>query len=364
LISSETSICPGQTIVLDAGDAASYLWSDGSTDRYNYVTEPGNFQVEVTDDNGIVYLTNLISITQQAPPIVEVTSYNPTCNGYSNGSIEFDYTYEENTLLYFNDQVIFENVSNISAGEYTYSIISQSGCSTNGVVILNEPEVVSAEFNAYSPLCAGDLGKIDVFNITGGIPPYFMDYFQQDPAAVAEGDYLFLVIDNQGCPFVGEYTIVAPEALLVTASSTPQISEFPGQIVINANGGTGQLEYFVDDISIGNSNTLEVLSGMHTVTVVDENGCSQTIEIEVGFEVSVNEESTQFKLYPNPTSNHVTLEVTTENIAQDLEVYSSTGALILYKKINSFKTNIDSSNWSEGIYLVKIGNQQRILIKQ
>lgn len=364
LVSSETSICPGQTITLDAGEAASYLWSDGTTDRYNYVTEPGDYQVEVTDENGIVYLTNLISIIEQTPPTVEVTALSPTCNGYSNGVIEFDYTYDENTLLYFNDQIIFDNVSNLPAGEYSYSIISQSGCFTDGVVILNEPEFVSAEFNVYSPPCAGILGQIDVFNISGGTPPYFTDYFEQDPTAVPEGDFLFLVIDNQGCPFVGEYSITIPVELQLSASSTPQISEIPGQIVITALGGTGQLEYFIDEISIGTSNTSEALTGIHTVTVVDENGCSQSMEIEVGFEVSINEKFTQFNLFPNPTSNFFTLEVTSESISQDLEIYSSTGALIMSKKINSFKTNIDSSNWSEGIYLVKIGNQQRTLIKQ
>jgi hypothetical protein len=364
LISSETTLCPGQTIILDAGEASSYLWNDGTTDRYNYVSEPGDYQVEITDQNGIVYLTNLISIVEQAPPFIEVTSASPTCNGYSNGSISFDYSYEENTLLYFNDQVIFENMSNLTAGEYSYSLISQSGCYTNGVVVLNEPEMVHAEFNTYNPQCADNFGKIEVFNITGGTAPYSIDYFEQDPEALSEGENAFLVLDNQGCPFVGEYEIVAPETISLELSSSPQVGEISGEIYISANGGTGALEFFLNGESIGNNNTVEALTGNYTITAVDENGCEVTSDILVGFEVLVNEIESQLSCYPNPISNQFTIEIGSLDISEQLFVFSAQGKLVFSEKINSFKTKVDASNWSEGIYLLKIGNEQKLLIKQ
>ena len=68
--------------------------------------------------------------------------------------------------------------------------------------------------------------------------------------------------------------------------------------------------------------------------------------------------------YPNPASNEFTLEVSSSDVSKELFVYSAQGKLVYSKKINSFKTNVDASNWSEGIYLLKIGDEQKMLIKQ
>jgi hypothetical protein len=318
----------------------------------------------VTDQNGIIYLSNQISFSEQIQPTTEITSYNPTCFNYSNGLIQFDYSYEENTLLYLNNEVIFNTGENLFAGIYNYSIISQSGCSTSGVVILEEPEEVVAEFTSENPLCHDGLGQIEITSINGGSTPYLTDYFGLNPGSIPSGEYTFLIVDSQGCPFVGEYQIISPESIQLELSSSPQIDDSPGLISINAFGGTGSLEYFLNGESIGNIGSVEILTGTYLITVVDENGCSYSEEIEVGFEVSVDEIENQFTFYPNPATEEFTLEVRSSDLSKSLFVYSAQGKLVLAEKINSFITNIDASNWSEGIYLLKIGDEQKMLIKQ
>lgn len=364
LVSLDSSICPGQIILLDGGEGQSWLWSDGYTERFYSVSNPGEYQVQVTDQNGIIYLSNQISFSEQIQPTTEITSYNPTCFNYSNGLIQFDYSYEESTLLYLNNEVIFNIGENLPAGIYNYSIISQSGCSTSGVVILEEPEEVVAEFISENPLCHDGLGQIEITSINGGSTPYFTDYFGQNPGSIPSGEYTFLIVDSQGCPFVGEYQIISPESIQLELSSSPQIDDSPGLISINAFGGTGSLEYFLNGESIGNIGSIEVLTGTYIITVVDENGCSHSEEIEVGFEVSVDEIENQFTFYPNPATEEFTLEVRSSDLSKSLFVYSAQGKLVLAEKINSFITNIDASNWSEGIYLLKIGDEQKMLIKQ
>ncbi len=364
LVSLDTSICLGQTILLDGGEGQSWLWSDGYTERFYSVSAPGEYQVQVTDQNGIIYLSNPISFSEQISPTTEITSYNPTCFNYSNGLIQFDYSYEENTLLYLNNEVISNSAESLSAGIYNYSIISQSGCSASGMVILEEPEEIVAEFISENPLCHDGLGQIEISNINGGSTPYFTDYFGQNPGSVPSGEYMFLIVDSQGCPFVGEYQIVSPESIELELSSSPQIDDTPGLISINADGGTGTLEYFLNEESIGNIVSIEVLAGTYVITAVDENGCSHSEEIEVGFEVSVDEIENQFTFYPNPANEEFTLEVRSSDLSKNLFVYSAQGKLVFVEKINSFKTNVDTSNWSEGIYLLKIGDEQKMLIKQ
>jgi len=52
-IGSDTSICPGHTILLDPGSEFDfYVWHDGSQQQYFYVDTAGTFWVEVIDSNG------------------------------------------------------------------------------------------------------------------------------------------------------------------------------------------------------------------------------------------------------------------------------------------------------------------------
>jgi gliding motility-associated-like protein len=61
-LGSDTVVCPGDKIELDPGIYYSYLWQDGSTNQTFITTEPGNFKVIVTDENGCKATDNL-SIT-------------------------------------------------------------------------------------------------------------------------------------------------------------------------------------------------------------------------------------------------------------------------------------------------------------
>lgn len=46
-LGNDTLLCPGESIYLDAGAYSSYLWNDGSTNRYLLVTQPGKYLVTV-----------------------------------------------------------------------------------------------------------------------------------------------------------------------------------------------------------------------------------------------------------------------------------------------------------------------------
>lgn len=364
LIASDLTICPSQQIILDGGEAAQWLWNTGYDQRYLTVTEPGTYQVQVTNEFGLSYLTNTIVIESQAAPSVSIEMTNPTCSGYTNGSIELSFTYEENTLIYLNNEVTSNLISNLGAGTYEYQVISQSGCLTSDQVSLVEPSALSAEFSITQPMCSSNFGLVEVTDITGGIEPYTTDFLGIDPTSIPAGDYLFLVIDNQGCPFVGNYEIIAPLPLELTVTTTPQIDDLPGTISFSSVGGTGVIQYLLDDQPITEVNTIEAQTGTHFITAIDENGCSVTNEVFVGFEVGIESFNQTFSIQPNPASTEMTVVVDSDLISQSIEVFSATGQLIYSKKINSFSSKIDCSKWSEGIYVLSIGNQQQKLIIQ
>ncbi|MDR9399625.1 MAG: T9SS type A sorting domain-containing protein, partial [Salibacter sp.] len=56
-LGNDTMLAPGYTITLDAGNAGTYLWNDGSTDTTKTITwndVPGEFSVQVESADGCV----------------------------------------------------------------------------------------------------------------------------------------------------------------------------------------------------------------------------------------------------------------------------------------------------------------------
>ena len=48
-LGKDTSICENTSLILDAGEADTYLWNDGSTERFLNVTEAGTYIVQATN---------------------------------------------------------------------------------------------------------------------------------------------------------------------------------------------------------------------------------------------------------------------------------------------------------------------------
>ncbi|MDO9187237.1 MAG: T9SS type A sorting domain-containing protein [Bacteroidia bacterium] len=72
--------------------------------------------------------------------------------------------------------------------------------------------------------------------------------------------------------------------------------------------------------------------------------------------------SIEATIFPNPTSNQVTIESTIllENIL--IQIVDITGKILLNQKVNEFKTyTIDCSNWSSGVYLISLADSKSSL---
>lgn len=73
----------------------------------------------------------------------------------------------------------------------------------------------------------------------------------------------------------------------------------------------------------------------------------------------------EVKLFPNPATENVTLNIISEHVANDIDVniYSLTGQLVWSRKVDIVsQTNIEIPvhNWQKGIYIVRIGSSKMI----
>ena len=74
------------------------------------------------------------------------------------------------------------------------------------------------------------------------------------------------------------------------------------------------------------------------------------------------------RVYPNPVMNSLNIEFETINTDTEVEIYSTTGQLMYkdveYRNFGINKVSVDMSNYQSGMYIVKLGNEVKKVIKQ
>jgi photosystem II stability/assembly factor-like uncharacterized protein len=104
------------------------------------------------------------------------------------------------------------------------------------------------------------------------------------------------------------------------------------------------------DIFIGSNAVIMNLNGY---TVIN-NGVSKYTGNPVGIE-EVNDEASM-KIYPNPMNSKTTFEITSELLGLKFMLMDQFGKVLLESKIQDLFTEIDLSNYSKGVYYLKLDN--------
>ena len=100
-------------------------------------------------------------------------------------------------------------------------------------------------------------------------------------------------------------------------------------------------------------------SGEYSVTVTDANGCEQVLPINL-FSVGTQEieELLDYSLFPNPTNGMTNLQISfTQNVDVSIRISSMLGQTVYEQKsarTRALNQQINTYNWSQGIYLVQI----------
>jgi hypothetical protein len=79
--------------------------------------------------------------------------------------------------------------------------------------------------------------------------------------------------------------------------------------------------------------------------------------------VSEYEKESVLQVYPNPVNQSFTIEIPTNSKTENMiEIFSSEGKLVHKEESNSFSVKINSSQWSAGVYLIKINGYSVVKI--
>ena len=365
------TLCYGGTSQVSAfsyGGNSPYMtnWDNGDSSITTNLTA-GIHYVNVTDANNCSATSSIVIIENDSMNISTINT-NISCYGLTDGITEITinsggvapYTYSNDNGISFQNSNIFLN---LNSGTSTYLVMDGNGCirSVNGII--QEPDELIVSLSGTNVTCYDSCnGTATINNISGGTTPYTYAWSNSDTTNTTTGLCAGLenisVTDNNGCLATDWIIINEPPPVIV---------------IISVNGITleataGFLSYQWRDENENNisgatlQNYIPNSSGEYSVQVMDSNGCIGEYKINFIIE-SLGDVSSHLYIYPNPTSSWITIE-TKEKVQSDIKILNIFGEVVKIIDYELFKDQFEQINLSEfskGIYMIQLINNQTII---
>ena len=217
---------------------------------------------------------------------VEETITNVSCFGESDGEIALKVTNaaEPYTTKWENETSVEDTIRNIVAGNYSVVITDNENCVYNKTFTVSQPEEMKMSAKIKNPTCSNADGSIAIV-LTGAESATFAwsnDATSQNVASLAKGDYSVVITNTvTGCSISDSYTLVEPEAPVVTVSNVVSTScnEPAGAITISVSED-GLLYNWSNNKHT--KNLTNVPAGDYTLNVINpETNCTATLDVTV-----------------------------------------------------------------------------------
>ncbi|PHR25264.1 MAG: hypothetical protein COA38_16125 [Fluviicola sp.] len=363
---NSTPNAPSITVVDNCGSSTlstsgtNLLWSTSETSPSISVNTAGTYTVTQTVNGCTSVIASGVANPLEIPVISLVTATNPSSCGNSDGSIQVggsgtgtvSWTGSSNGSTP-NVNLPF-TITGLSAGGYTVEF--DNGCSSNLITSSlsdpGAPQPPTISVNGQTTLCQGE-STILSSSLTGNLT---WSTSQTSPtiSVDAAGTYTVTYTDGNGCSATSLPTTIVVNPLPIVSLSADSItcesygtSALIGMPTGGAYSGTGVTGDLFDPS----------ISGVGTFTLsyeyTDANGCtnSESTSIIVDDCANVNEIiPTEVSVYPNPTFDQLTIEMSGDFSVRISDVKGSIVAIYQATDIIS----VNTSTFERGVYFVSL----------
>ena len=219
-----------------------------------------------------------------------------------------DYAYSIDGGLNFSASPVF---SGLTIGDYDIVVRDAHGCEVSITVTIAEQPPFDVTVNVTHVSCFGLNDGAIILTASNGAEPFVfsidggLNYFASGIFTdITAGIYPVRIRDDSGLVYSISVTINQPSEIVITGTTTDascNLSTDDGSITIDVTGGTGPYTYLWSDGS-GSKDILNAYGGNYTVTVTDDNGCSNTANFFVNFTHEVNVDlGPDFSICPGET---------------------------------------------------------------
>ncbi|MBI3259637.1 MAG: T9SS type A sorting domain-containing protein [Ignavibacteriae bacterium] len=221
----KTSLCDGESVVLDAGEFSSYTWSTGETSRTITVQTPGTYTVHVIDINGCSGMSRQMVITKSNAPLPVITAIGKTelCEG---DSVILD-AGVFNEYLWANGATS-QMIAVKTTGKYSVTVTNSSGCKGT-----SPEQIITVSPLPVAPIITqkGDdslvVSPYDVVNAySWRLNGAAIGNTSETVSVSSEGNYTVEVTSSNGCKNVSvPFSYLKPNSSSLTVSVSPLVIE-------------------------------------------------------------------------------------------------------------------------------------------
>jgi hypothetical protein len=294
---------------INACEPYTYAWS-GVAGQGNEITglAAGTYTVTLTDGKNETVVLNVTVpsapvplVTTQATPVLCGTTIGGTATPTVVGNYP-PYQFEWSNAT--TDSI----ATGLSYGSYAVIVTDAHGCTGLGTATIGRMGTIQLDIQPTPISCYSSKdGGINI-QAANGAPPFTWLWSSGETVSnlsgLGAGIYTGMLMDNLGCGISWNIPLEAPDSLQSNALSTDATgaNNPDGSIVLAPTGGTGNI---TAQWSNGSNGLIinNLLPGLYTVTLTDDNGCTGIETVMVDWSVGSQEaQSRQLRIWPNPAS--------------------------------------------------------------
>jgi hypothetical protein len=360
--------CAGQEAILTltAPNGTLTWYSDNS---FNNPIGTGNpFNAGVLTESTVLFAaaetpgcaTGLYGTLAQltASPIVDIPEPEATCGT----PITLDAGNAGDDYLWSNGSTT-QTITVSASGTYSVTVTNGLNCNASASVpvIVNTVPVINI---SNQTICAGETVNLaPTVNVSGGEWLWSPSGATTNSIAVTPANNSIYTVGYSANGCVAENVSVS-----VTVSPLPTVNLGENIIgatgTVNLNAGAGFTSY-----AWSNGATTQQINvttdGTYSVTVTTGAGCTASDEISVQFAVGLTENDLQLiKVYPNPTIESITIEVSDILVGKTFTVIDLNGKEVLVGTCSSVNHTLNLATLESGTYLLKLEGQSLSIVKR
>ncbi len=290
------------TRVIPKGSSYLYELSDIPAGDYLAVARDERFALQSPQDQAQPCGCKgelLVKLTAPPEIKVEIKEHKPVnCHGDNNGELvahaiggkpsvinQLPYEYhwfklEKGIKTELKTQ-LDSTARGLTTGQYLVKVIDANGIAKESTpFFLDEPKLLTLDFEVQQPSCNTGLGKVKAI-VKGGTAPYTYQWNREGESKevlsnLGTGSYFLRVKDSRGCSITATAKVKAPNEIDVKhISKNPTCySAIDGSIELKLKGGTPPIKVKWKDNNSTSLKREKLKAGTYIATITDKQNCS------------------------------------------------------------------------------------------
>ncbi len=340
----------------------AYVQDDATKDIYMATKSTGHF---LCPNGGV--LTGAVAI-EDASCTTNNGQVSVTMTG---GSGNYTYTWNVGGST-------TSTATNLAPGSYTVTVSDGAGCEMPVYAVVKRKQAPTVALDVTPISCVGQSDGAVKAIVGGGTGTLTYAWntggTSDEVTGLGGGPVLVTVTDEVGCTTTVNTSLIAPSALTLTTTTTPDNGTLNGTATANVTGGTAYYYYEWNTNPVQTTKTATGLaSGSYSVTVRDYNQCLiDEIDVVVNSNVGIEEELAmgirEFRLSPNPTQALTYLDISLDKpVELTMEIQDLHGRTLSREVLSRSSEHhrlVDLSSLSAGVYLMRLNIGEGVVYRK